>query len=102
MPIHSYRQASIQTTLRGPMNTLTRWEKQYVAYRIMEYYNVRMMSTSRLMHVEEERRPKADMPAHYSGPELRGIASVIIQIGWRSRKKDLRNEIKRRLDEKEG
>ena len=82
------------------MNTLTKWEKQYVAYRIMEYYNVRMMRTSRLM-VTEERRPKADMPAHYSGPELRGIASVIIQIGWRSRKKDLRNEIKRRLDEKE-
>ena len=101
MLIYSTRQVSIQTTLRGHMNTLTRWEKQYVAYRIMEYYNVRMMSTSRLMHVEE-RRPKADMPAHYSGPELRGIASVIIQIGWRSRKKDLRNEIKRRLDEKEG
>ena len=83
------------------MNSLTKWEKQYVAYRIMEYYNVRMMRTSRLM-VTEERRPSADMPAHYSGPELRAIASVIIQIGWRSRKKGLRNEIKRRLNEKEG
>ena len=82
------------------MNTLTKWEKQYVAYRIMEYYNVRMMSTTRLMTIEE-RRPKVDIPVHYSGPELRAFASAIIQIGWRSRKKDLRNEIKRRLDEKE-
>ncbi len=85
-----------------PHHTFTKWEKVYIARRVIEHAGA---LTPQTFYSSDEiaygypRRPGSDMPIHYMTSYLDDFASFIIGIGLKEHRAGLREAILTRLNE---
>ena len=88
-----------------PVYPFTKWERQYIARRVLEHAGVLTPTMFDYLDIEGAyaygfpRRPKADMPAHYTVSYLDQFSSYIIGIGLKEHRAGLREAILARLHE---
>ena len=88
-----------------PTYPFTKWERQYIARRVLEHANV--LTPTMFDHLDGNseyaygfpRRPSSDMPAHYTVGYLDEFSSYIIGIGMKAHRAGLREAILGRLNE---
>jgi hypothetical protein len=84
-----------------PHKPFTRWEREYIARRVLEHAGQRTVDLfgdyNPNYGYSIPRRPKKDMPVHYTIQYLDEFSSYIIGMGLKAHRAELRERILERM-----